>query len=181
MSNIETVKLGDIARQRGGIGRGCLISIIVVVVLVIGGGVGLYFWGTGYVEDQAKIAVQDDPVLKEHIGEIEEIDLNLQATGTASGKQDEDAEEKRTVLVFDLVGSKGSGQLTVAMGQGEKDGMAFSDGSITMSDGKKFDLELPKTAPKPDAEGEKDELVPEKDEAEPAPKNDDDPAPKKDD
>jgi len=165
----------DIAGQRGGIRPGCLISILVVGVLMIGGSIGGYYWVKGLMEDQAELAVQDDPVLEEHIGTIQEIDLNWGAMGSAEENQGEKKDKSRPFFVFDLVGSKGSGRLTIAMEKGGEKGMTFSDGSLTMDDGKRYTLETTKSAPKqdpPDAESEKDE-------AGPAPKKDAEPAPKK--
>jgi len=153
-------RVQNYAGQSGKIGAGCIISIIVVVLLVIGGGVAAFFWGMDMAAEEVRKAVQDDPVIMEHIGEITEIDLNLTATGQAPENQKTAAGEKHTFLVLDLVGTKGKGRLTLKMDQEEK---SFTDGTLKMADGKTYDLALPKSAPpaedtpKKDAPAEKGE------------------------
>ena len=149
-------RVQNYAGQSGKIGAGCIISIIVVVLLVIGGMTFMFFKGMDMAAEEVRKAVQDDPVIQQHLGEITEIDLNLSATGQAPENQNKGEGDKHSFLVLDVVGTKGEGTLTVKMVQ-SGEAMTFSDGKLKMADGQTYDLELPAAdAPKQDSP-EKDE------------------------
>lgn len=84
----------------------------VMLLLCCGCGVGMYYaWQgvTGVMGGWVKEQVADDPVIKEHIGEVESVTLNLIAVGEEAERNPPVKGEEK--LVFDIKGSKGSGKL----------------------------------------------------------------------
>ncbi len=76
-------------RSRESGGAGMIILIIVAVLVVIG--VGGYFvvqFGFDVIAEQVKTDIRDNPVILEHIGNINEIELDL-TKSSASGAEDE--------------------------------------------------------------------------------------------
>ena len=94
--------------EKEGKSRGCIIAVIVTLVLVVGGGLGgcfvLYQFGMNILGEQVVADIEDNPVILEHLGTIEEIDIDLTATA---------AESDDDVLVFEVTGTKGEGRLVV--------------------------------------------------------------------
>lgn len=128
--------VSTLGSQRGGFNMGCLLAVILVIVVA---GVGIFFLGKAglnVVAEQVKMDIRDNPVIQEHIGEIQEIELNLKASGASAQKEQ---------FVFDVKGTKGSGQLTVKVDAPEdpekaqvKEGEPFMkvlSGSLRMADG----------------------------------------------
>lgn len=90
--------------------------------------------GMGMVAQQIRPGLDNDPVVQEHLGEIEEMNWNLMATGEANqnnGGQD--------VLVWDVKGTKGEGQIIGALDQ--TGGTAkLKNGKLKMKSGEEFNL-----------------------------------------
>ena len=83
---------------------GCLIAVGVGVVLVASCGYFGFQWSTGILEDTVQNELADNPVILEHLGELQSVSVDLKGTG-----------DKRNLggLVFNLTGAKGSGRLIV--------------------------------------------------------------------
>ncbi|MDA1194657.1 MAG: hypothetical protein O2894_05685 [Planctomycetota bacterium] len=116
--------------QHGGAG---IIIIIVLVVLAIGA-VGLFFLakaGIGMIAEQVKVDIRDNPVIQEHIGEIQDISIDLTASGAAGGNE---------TFVFDIKGTKGSGQLTATIVTKGADQEKVTAGTLRMADGTTHEL-----------------------------------------
>jgi hypothetical protein len=75
-----------------------------LVVLVCGGVIGVVKFGFNIIEAEIRNQVRDEPVLIEHIGQIEKMDVDL--TESAALNDDD-------TFVYHVTGSKGSGVLTV--------------------------------------------------------------------
>jgi hypothetical protein len=93
--------------------QGCLIAGIVggilgVVGLICAGccGMGFFALDAEYKETARQISVdyRNDPIVKEHVGEVKEITYNWGAT---LAREDDDLD------VYDIVGDKGTAQLVV--------------------------------------------------------------------
>jgi hypothetical protein len=125
--------------ESGKIGAGCLITVVVVIAVLAGGGYWAFKAGTGMLAEQTKVAVRDNPVILEHIGNIEDITLDLKATAAAGEEE---------FMVFQLKGSKGSGELKVNIKQVSDEAVAISQGTLRMEDGKTYEL-VPGGAPTP--------------------------------
>ena len=65
---------------------------------------GLVYFGFGVLSTEIANELRDNPALREHIGEIQSFDVNFVASA---------AEEDENVYVYDVVGDKGSGTVTV--------------------------------------------------------------------
>ena len=84
--------------------------------------------GMGMVAEQIKPGLNADPVVQEHLGEIQEMSWDLMATGEASKGDGPDK------VVWDVKGSKGEGQITGEMDQ--TGGAArLKNGVLRMKDG----------------------------------------------
>ena len=117
-----------------------LLGVGGVILVGCCGCAGIAWWGMGagmgMVAQQIRPSLDADPVVQEHIGEIEEFDWNLMATGEAS--------EKKTggedVIVWDVKGSKGAGQISGTVDQGGGGGVKLKNGKLKMKSGEEFNL-----------------------------------------
>ncbi|EMI15492.1 hypothetical protein RMSM_07593 [Rhodopirellula maiorica SM1] len=107
---------------------------------VVGGLVccgGIYFMfsmGKGMMADMVKQEIGANPVIQEHIGEIESADLNLAATGEAG-------QNGPGILAFDLVGSKGSGVLEIKQDPNSHgNGLSIQSAELVMPDGTRHEV-----------------------------------------
>lgn len=104
-----------------GIGGGVLL------LLCAGCGLAMYFSVTGvmgFMGGMVKEQIQNDPVIVEHIGDVQSVDINYTATGQEAEKNPQPG---RNVLVFDVKGSKGSGQLVGTQVQAAAPGHVLED------------------------------------------------------
>lgn len=99
--------------------------------LIMAGCCGFVFWGYGLFTDQAKDALNDNPVIQEHIGEIEEIETDFTATGNAEGED---------VFVFRIKGSKGSGVVTAEFISTGPESEEVRSGTLELDSGETYDL-----------------------------------------
>jgi hypothetical protein len=143
-------RITNIQGQRGSAKTGCLIAAIVIIVLVGGGGYLLWQKSMGMLNDQLIAAIKDDPALAEHIGVIDEVSLNLMATGEhpENQKKEKGGDDKDAFLVFDISGSKGSGKVLAKMNtEGKNESQIFQSATLHMGEGKKFPLMIHGKAP----------------------------------
>lgn len=120
-----------------------LIVGIVVGVLALGGaglgvcccGGGAAMFGTVFQmqANAVKVAVAENPVLQEHIGDISKIELNFEESAAAS-------EGGPQRFAYDVTGSKGSGLLVVETNN-DIENMEIYYGELTMPSGEVHDLE----------------------------------------
>jgi hypothetical protein len=107
---------------------GC--AVILVLVSVFGGWVVMKF-GLGVFADEVEADLRDNPVVREHIGRIEEFELDLSASIAAEGKED---------FVFRVSGTKGTG-LVFATCVTNDDGIEeVVAGTIQLESGETVDL-----------------------------------------
>ena len=107
------------------------LIVVLAVVVVVGLG-GLTFWGWGMFRDQARDAMNRNPVIQRHIGRITAIELNFTETGDA---EDED------VFVFDITGTNGSGTVTARFLSVGSDTEELGSGTLRLSSGQTYDLD----------------------------------------
>jgi hypothetical protein len=79
------------------------------------------------LESQVLYDLRDHPVIQEHIGEIQEVSVNIAGTGAT----DDDSE------VYDLRGTKGSGELTAYF----DDDHNFISGTLRLPSGETYEIE----------------------------------------
>ncbi len=115
-------------------GKWILISLVVVAILLFlcCGGCALVFQaGVGEMGDQAKLAVEDHPLMVEHIGEIDDFDFSWGETiGRAGGGQ--------TRLAFEVSGSKGSGVLSAIVDTSQQPAAVLD--AVLEVNGEEFEL-----------------------------------------
>jgi hypothetical protein len=104
-----------------------------------GGGYFAFQAGQSMLADAFKEQLQDTEVIRQHIGDIESMSLNLSATGEAAGGTG-------GTLVFDISGSKGSGQVLVQQAPGG-DGTGIASAELVLSDGTRHQVDLGAPAP----------------------------------
>ena len=112
-----------------------IIIALILFVLFIVAITGLYFFSMKEVEKLSRQVLRGNPVVEEHIGELQEIDWNVIATGEV-GQED--------TLVFDVVGSKGSGRITIQIAS-QDDQAVITDGEVELTDGTTHPLIPPET------------------------------------
>ena len=116
--------------------RTLLIVLGAVAVLLLGLA-GLGYWGWTLFTEQAKQALNDNPVIQEHIGEIDKLTLDFEATGNAKGEDS---------FVFRIEGSRGSGVVTADFVSVDDDTEEIRAGTLKLESGETHDL-MPVTAP----------------------------------
>jgi len=134
----KTKEMGDLMKQHHLLAIG-ITAFILLALAAIG---GFAFWGWGVFADQAKEALNNNPVIQQHIGEVDEIELDFAATGEV---EDED------VFVFRIEGSKGSGVVTAEFVSVDADTEEIRSGTLQLSSGETYDLTTP-NLPFPDDE-----------------------------
>lgn len=103
------------------------LAVAGVVLLVCGGGCGaLVFVGLNVAEEEIAAQVRDNPKLREHVGEIESLDMDI----IASGAEDDD-----DVFVYRVKGSKGSGKLTIREGTTDGFDTTVEEATLRLPDG----------------------------------------------
>jgi hypothetical protein len=108
-------------------GCGCITGAIVTVVVLVVGGI---WWGVGMYLGQAQTAVENNPVVIEHIGVIQDFDLDLTATG----------ELPDDIFEFDIKGSKANGTVQLATEGDGPDSERIVQGKLILDSGEEFDL-----------------------------------------
>ena len=84
------------------------------------------------VGDQLRPEVEDNADVKENIGEIDSITMNIMETG----KEKQERKDNANWIVFDVTGDKGDGQFIVEMPPGGRDGKPFGKIELRLEDGK---------------------------------------------
>ena len=115
-------------RSSGKVSTGCLVGGLVFVVVFGVGGYFLWDYTKKLLAEKVKVQVRDNPVVREHLGELETVEIDLTAT-SASDDEDE--------LVFQAQGSKGAGELRVEF---DNDGERIERGTLRLPSGKSYDL-----------------------------------------
>jgi len=112
---------------------GCLIAVGVAVVLVAACGYIGWTYGIGMLEETVRTELRDNPVMREHLGEIQEVAFAVMRTGR-TGHAD--------ALAFDVSGTKGRGELVVLMADeaDEESGNMIGAASLRLPSGETVQL-----------------------------------------
>lgn len=126
---------GDVKRSGGGyfwlwavLGGGGVVSLILCC--------GACGWVGNFAfqiqAEEVRSQIKDDPVIEEHIGRIESIEVNYAASF---------AEDDDTIWTYDLVGSKGAGRLVVKqIDDADSDAVQLEWATLELDTGDTFDL-----------------------------------------
>lgn len=116
---------------------GCGITGVLGVVVCCGGGALMTQFGLSVLAGEFQKQLDGNPVIVEHIGEIESLDMSWADTVAGAQNAEGGAEE----LAFQIKGTKGSG---VVMIQQDKsgDGTGMQSATLVMDDGSRFPIDL---------------------------------------
>jgi hypothetical protein len=118
---------------------GCLGGMGVLALVCCGGMFATMQFGMGMLATQFQNQIHDDPVIVEHIGEIESFSMSFSSImENAQNQQPGGAQE----LPFEVVGSKGSGTVFIEQGAGGGNEAVIRSARLVMSDGQSFPLDV---------------------------------------
>lgn len=123
-------------KSRKGLWIGCGLVALLVPLLCCGGIGMIGYYGLDVMGDMVRAEVENSPTVIEHFGEIESMSLDFSAT----------AEEAQNIqpgqgspMVFDVQGSKGSGQIIIQQSGG---GQGIDAAVLVTSSGERYPIEL---------------------------------------
>lgn len=119
---------------------GCLIAVLVTVLVAVGGGYAVFQYGIGLIEGEVREDLAGNPVVREHLGEIRELELDYTESGALPGEED---------FAFRVEGTRGSGMIRATVITGDDDLEHVTRGTLTLASGETFDLfpEVPGEVP----------------------------------
>ena len=116
---------------------GCGCSVVLVIACCGGFTYFGYTKGMEFLATALRQEVADNPAVKDNLGEISSLKANV----IESAKEKQDRGGINNWLVFDAVGTKGSGKfITETPAGGGQGGKPFSHIELRMSDGKTIDV-----------------------------------------
>jgi hypothetical protein len=124
-------------KSRSGCLIGCGVASVLMLLVCCGGGYWLFQFVSGEMSRELERRLAGNPVMQEHIGELESVRLDFMETSQQS--QQAQQEGKRGVLVFTVEGSKGNGQLHV--NQDESNQPDFSTATLVLPDGTRLPVD----------------------------------------
>lgn len=116
--------------QSGRVGLGCVVIVVLVLAAI---GAAVYFIGKAGVDiiaEQVKVDIRDNPVILEHLGNLQTLELDLKATAAASGED---------VYVFQATGTKGKGEIRATVVT-VSDTERVKEGTLRLESGATHDL-----------------------------------------
>ena len=118
------------------------VVFLLGVVVCCGGGYFAYTEIKGKIDQEITKEVDrqfsEDPVFQEHIGELETASMNLGAIGMEAQKAQDEGTDFEQVMVFDVEGSKGSGQIILQQDFDDETSRAI----LRMDDGTEYEMEI---------------------------------------
>lgn len=116
---------------------GCGITGVLGFVVCCGGGVAVTQFGLTMLAGEFKKQLDGNPVIVEHIGDIESLEMSWSDTFAGAQNADGGAEE----LAFQIKGTKGSGVVMIQQDQ-SGDGTGMESATLVMEDGSRFPIDL---------------------------------------
>ena len=110
---------------------GCGGCAIIAVLAMILGGWALFRFGFNVFASEVEADLRDNPVIVEHLGRIEEFEVDLSATITTEGAND---------FVFRARGTKGAGLISVTCVTNDDGVEEVTAGTIQLDSGETMDL-----------------------------------------
>jgi hypothetical protein len=118
-----------------GLGVVGIVAVAVIVWLFI-------HWGMGMFEEQVKMDLRDNPVVIEHLGRLDSLEVMWSASMAAPGTDE---------FVFRAEGTKGTGVIRAVCVTRSADREEVVSGTLEMSDGSDYDL-FPEGGPDDDGD-----------------------------
>ena len=110
---------------------GCGGCAVVVILVMVFGGWALLKLGLGVFADEVESELRSNPVIIEHVGRIEEFELDLSASVAEAGGED---------FIFHVSGTKGSGLVTATCVTNDEGMEEVVAGTIQLDSGETLDL-----------------------------------------
>ncbi len=144
-NNPYSASTQPIAPKKSNVLMYVLLGVGAVLVLGCCGCAGAMYWGgdaamkaaMNVMGEQLKPSLQADPVVQEHVGDIQKLSMNFGASTVETQKAQKGGGQQR--MVFDIEGSKGKGQVTGNVNQGSNP-PRLSNGELKMSSGQSYPL-----------------------------------------
>jgi hypothetical protein len=118
-------------------GSGCLYwtlgcgAVGMIGVLLCCGGIGIL--GVNMISTEVELALRDNAQIREHLGELTSVRANLMKTMTHAGDD---------LWVYDLVGTKGKGELTAHQTTNDAGDEVFHTATLRLSDGQTIEINM---------------------------------------
>ena len=109
-----------------------LIALLIFMVSCGGGG-GLVMMGMNMIAADIEVQLRDNEQLRAEVGEIQSLDVNWSRTFN---------EDNEDIMIFDLKGSEGSGELTVDSYSDDNANEQIRSAVLRTSDGRTVELDL---------------------------------------
>jgi hypothetical protein len=104
---------------------------VLMMLLCCGGGIGVMTFGLQVMSSEVKDQIRDNPKFREHIGEVQEFEMDWAAS---FGDEGEDTYRYR------VRGTKGSGELTVKQRTGPDSNEVIDEAELRLADGTKVQV-----------------------------------------
>lgn len=101
------------------------------VLLCCGGGGAVMWFGSKVFTEQVRTELEKNPVIVEHVGEIQSMRVDWVKSAAAPGADE---------YVFDIEGTKGRGRVTVESITVDDDTEEIRSGTLKLDSGETFDL-----------------------------------------
>ena len=112
---------------------GCGGALMLLTLVMCGGGIAVAMFGLNLVEEELKVQLSEHPQVQQHLGELEEFNMNL----TKSGAIDDG-----DTFIYDATGSKGSAEFTIVSSTSFDGPEEIESASMRLPDGKVIELNL---------------------------------------
>jgi hypothetical protein len=106
---------------------------LLVVFLCCGGGVGMMMLGMNVLSAEIEVEMRDHPQFREHIGEVQSFDLDWAKSFAVEGDN---------TFIFDVRGTKGSGELTVDSVTNDAGAEEIRSAELRLSNGETVVLDM---------------------------------------
>jgi len=104
---------------------------LLMFVLCCGGGIGVVAIGFRVMSAEIKDQIRDNPKFREHIGEVQELEMDWAASFGAEGED---------TYRYRVRGTKGSGELTVKHITGPDGNEVINEAELRLADGTKVQI-----------------------------------------
>lgn len=106
---------------------------IAFAVMCCGGGGGLMMMGMNMIAADIEVQLRDHDQLRAEVGEIQSLDVNWSKTFN---------DDNEDIMVFDLKGSEGNGELTVDSYTDDDGNEQIRSATLRTSDGRTVELDI---------------------------------------
>jgi hypothetical protein len=115
---------------------GCIVAVIagaaaVALLVCCGGGGALVWFGLDVMSAEVEQQLRDQPRVREHFGELRSVKMDFAKSAAVEGDD---------VFVYQVEGTKGSGEVTVRLEEVEFGEQRVTEATLRLSSGEEIDL-----------------------------------------